>query len=534
MVTCSLFAVAAISSMSARASAQRRPVSARAEWGGIGHLPPFVARLAGRQQHPSCAELFGQDFQCRLPGAPELRNPCQLRMSPARSLEMACASVNCSRAVLNKQGTWATLKRPHNWSPSLHANNTAAGCRQVAWMAQRLRSCDVGLARKWDALGCEDYTRGGSWGLRTALPPAHSRSLPATTTAPGLPPLAVVTYASKPSKGTARLVESALRLEIPLTVLGWEPGSPKRWHEWYVGSKAVMLQLFAQRLPPDALVVFTDGNDVLFQRALPEIHAAAWEVLARSNADIVFGAEAYCYHCSKQESAAHSAAPTEFLYLNSGCLVARAAPLATLLQVFLDKVSPDARLRGVAETNASRAHEMRSLYKDATPRVFHTLNQAVLTRIFLDQKRRHARGRPTHRVPWMALDHNASFCLNLFSASPRRTMDWTADGTMRVRATGTQPPVVHYNGGIADSTVDWMEGFTAGVTLSHLRSRPPPRELLLPTGVSPDFQGAPIEQFRRLLAKVARQTDSGGWREGEMKRGDERREERRESRGNEN
>ena len=81
-------------------------------------------------------------------------------------------------------------------------------------------------------------------------------------------------------------------------------------------------------------------------------------------------------------------------------------------------------------------------------------------------------------------------------------MEWTDEGTVRVRATGTQPPVVHYNGGIADSTVDWMKGFTAGVALSHVRSRPPPKELLLPTGVSPDFQSAPIEHFRRLLAKT--------------------------------
>ena len=95
--------------------------------------------------------------------------------------------------------------------------------------------------------------------------------------------------------------------------------------------------------------------------------------------------------------------------------------LSTTYTHFAPQVSVDSRLRGVAETNASRAHEMRSLYKDATPRVFHTLNQAVLTRIFLDQKRRNARGLSKGRVPSMALDHNASFCLNLFSASPRRT-----------------------------------------------------------------------------------------------------------------
>lgn len=33
------------------------------------------------------------------------------------------------------------------------------------------------------------------------------------------------------------------------------------------------------------------------------------------------------------------------------------------------------------------------------------------------------------------------------------------------------PPVVHYNGGISHSRVDWMEGFTAGVFLRHIAKR---------------------------------------------------------------
>ena len=33
--------------------------------------------------------------------------------------------------------------------------------------------------------------------------------------------------------------KSAMLLNVPITILGWRPAEPKRWHQWYLGSKIV-------------------------------------------------------------------------------------------------------------------------------------------------------------------------------------------------------------------------------------------------------------------------------------------------------
>ena len=71
-------------------------------------------------------------------------------------------------------------------------------------------------------------------------------------------------------------------------------------------------------------------------------------------------------------------------------LGARAAPLVQMLQAYLDEMGRDGKLRGTPEADAARAHALRSAYADGTPRVYHSTQQALLTRLLLEQQSRRA------------------------------------------------------------------------------------------------------------------------------------------------
>ena len=219
--------------------------------------------------------------------------------------------------IVNKEKTWATLKRSWRWGvrpPDSHTDNRYDECRRLARDAYYKYACNAKTDLDWATLGCSEYLEGTSQlGERTQpypqlMRPTVSSAAPPNVTqlrpvddlrAPDAVPDAsrfeVLTLANRGSAGLCRLLRSAVLHDVPLTVLGWEPEAQSRWQEFYLASKALMSALYVGRrkMAADAVVLVVDATDVVIQQPVSVLFERASRLT--QSGKVVFGAEAHCF-----------------------------------------------------------------------------------------------------------------------------------------------------------------------------------------------------------------------------------------------
>ena len=163
---------------------------------------------------------------------------------------------------------------------------------------------------------------------------ASSSSSTSTTTGK----LHTVTYATHGGKDDrfCRAVESAIRSDYELVILGWGD-------KWLgLSQKLKAAQSYAQALPPNDMILFTDAFDVLYVNSGDKIV----NEFIKFNTDIVFSAECGCWpHIIENKGKAcfedYPKSPTPYRYLNSGTWIGRAAPAAKMLIAVMESAGGD-------------------------------------------------------------------------------------------------------------------------------------------------------------------------------------------------
>lgn len=141
--------------------------------------------------------------------------------------------------------------------------------------------------------------------------PTQTPTLPAT---PSPAKLHAVTYASHHGRDDrfCRAVESAVRNQYQLVILGWTVP----WKG--LAQKLDAAYKYAQSIPDDDLMLFTDAFDVLFTEESQHIV----DIFLKRNYKILFAGECGCWpHIVEDPKACFSGypmAPTPYRYLNSG------------------------------------------------------------------------------------------------------------------------------------------------------------------------------------------------------------------------
>jgi hypothetical protein len=152
------------------------------------------------------------------------------------------------------------------------------------------------------------------------------------------PKLHAVTYASHGGRDDrfCRAVESAIRHEIPLVILGWGV----KWTG--LSQKLDAAMRYASELPPDDIIMFTDAFDVMFTNSPSQI-LTEYSAL---NGDIIFAGECGCWpHVmidhGKPCFDSYPPSPTPYRYLNSGTWIAHAQSAVKMLQAVVEEAGND-------------------------------------------------------------------------------------------------------------------------------------------------------------------------------------------------
>jgi hypothetical protein len=152
------------------------------------------------------------------------------------------------------------------------------------------------------------------------------------------PQLHAVTYASHGGRDDrfCRAVESAIRHEIPLIILGWGV----KWTG--LSQKLDAAMRFASELPPDDIIMFTDAFDVMFTNSPSQI-LTEYSAL---NGDIIFAGECGCWpHVTIDHGKpcfdSYPPSPTPYRYLNSGTWIAHAKSAVKMLQAVVEEAGND-------------------------------------------------------------------------------------------------------------------------------------------------------------------------------------------------
>ena len=442
-----------------------------------------------------CTEMLGEDFPCPIASAGRPSSgACQTR-DVSLAMQYCSNITTCAGVVLNPQKVWTTVKCHHVW---LHDHLVRPGsnmqaCKQLhrtflqtdaSTRSHQRLSCTRDLTRSWDNLWCRDYVGEGTlhWGkpirIKSVIPLQPSAQESDWSTK-----LLVVAFANKGERGLCRLLLSAARFHVPVTVLGWQPKSALRMQWWYCASKFLMTSLWTRRLSlePDAPIIILDGLDVMFQSGPVSIIRASRHLLDGAVGGSVFSAEAYCIPCTRSElgalakrarmKAPHLASGQRaqiFHFLNSGAAVVRTDKMESLLSAYVrqaDKAElawrQEPREAGELAKrcvlsggrNHSVLHSMRSLYMRKTPCVYHYNDQGLFKELLLAER---------HGIE---LDYDTNLVLSLFSSTPKSNIAWRG-GRMVNLISNTTPPIIHFNGGIAGDengrgSPYWMEGYRA-------------------------------------------------------------------------
>jgi hypothetical protein len=226
---------------------------------------------------------------------------------------------------------------------------------------------------EWSDKGCVDYTSGDQWGEDLIVEDDKMHCPPAGAD------FVVWTYVNKPMAKFCDFLKTAMYNDIPITILGWRPDEPKRWHQYYTGSKIVVPLYYAKhcKMTDSTTIIFQDSTDVLFQADYLSIKKDVAKALSpkasgglfskatskKDASEILFSSEAYCYPCdpAKPDEKKHidqynSMAPAGslFKYLNSGGWAGHAGAVIKMLEGCLLKYDrPD---RPVEELSRLSTH----------------------------------------------------------------------------------------------------------------------------------------------------------------------------------
>ena len=171
----------------------------------------------------------------------------------------------------------------------------------------------------------------GGGGTVSSASSSYSFIEKSATTGP--PKIHAVTYASHGGRDDrfCRAVESALRHNITLVVLGW--GVP--WTG--LSQKLQAAHDYAAGLPSGDAILFTDAFDIMYVSSLPTIASR----FAALQTNILFSGECGCWpHIIINESLcfdAYPAAPTPYRYLNSGTWIGYAQPATRMLKKVIEE-----------------------------------------------------------------------------------------------------------------------------------------------------------------------------------------------------
>ena len=265
-----------------------------------------------------------------------------------------------------------------------------------------------------------------------------------------------MTYASHGGKDDrfCRSVESAIRNEIPLQILGW--GVP-----WEGLSQKLSASYDAVKdLPDDCLVMFTDGFDVLFTDTSENIIQEFNDL----NVPLLFSGECGCWPqlqrgvdvCLRK----YPSSPTLYRFLNSGSWMGKAKYAAELLKEVMEDAIKSVETQG--EHSSRRNNAKKNIRKSSSfsssdtsssntmtdkLKLVHNLNDQELISDFYMQ----GKGNIT-------LDHYARIFQSVHSTdSPLPSCKPRADlqvisgphglGYWFNKYTKSYPKVLHFNGG---------------------------------------------------------------------------------------
>lgn len=180
----------------------------------------------------------------------------------------------------------------------------------------------------------------------SSSPPLHFNKQPTTKTLPtektNVPPsnpkLHAVTYASHGGRDDrfCRAVESAIRHDISLIILGWGI----KWTG--LSQKLEAAMRYASEIPPNDIIMFTDAFDVMFTNKPSHI----LEEYLNLNGDIIFAGECGCWpHVmidhGKPCFDSYPPSPTPYRYLNSGTWIAHAKSAVEMLKAVILEAGND-------------------------------------------------------------------------------------------------------------------------------------------------------------------------------------------------
>jgi hypothetical protein len=150
--------------------------------------------------------------------------------------------------------------------------------------------------------------------------------------------LHVVTYASHQGRDDrfCRAVESALRHDIDLVIIGWGV-------KWIgLSQKLEAAHSYSKSLPSGDIMLFTDAFDVMFTQTAGHILSE----FQKENAEILFAGECGCWpHIiiddGKACFQAYPKSPTPYRYLNSGTWMGESQMASKMLAAVIDEAGRD-------------------------------------------------------------------------------------------------------------------------------------------------------------------------------------------------
>jgi hypothetical protein len=142
-----------------------------------------------------------------------------------------------------------------------------------------------------------------------------------------------VTYASHRGRDDrfCRAVESAVRHQVPLVILGWGT-------KWLgLSQKLEAAYNFSVTLNTTDIMLFTDAFDVLYSNTVGYIKKSFLEL----NSAVVFSGECGCWpHIAENKTIcthAYPLAPTPYRFLNSGSWIGYAKPASEMLLTVMEE-----------------------------------------------------------------------------------------------------------------------------------------------------------------------------------------------------
>lgn len=241
-----------------------------------------------------------------------------------------------------------------------------------------------------------------------------------------------VTYASHGGRDDrfCRAVESALRHDISLIILGWGVA----WKG--LSQKLDASYAYAASLPADDVMLFTDAFDVMFTNSSQII----LNIFDGINADILFAAECGCWPHVMQDNGRpcfkdYPKAPTPYRYLNSGTWIAKAGSAKDMLSAVIQE----------AGKNFANANDQK-LVADMYIQGRFNIKLDFYSKIFQSMH--------------MTLSKPLPVC------NPTKDVQ-VVNGHFYNKLTNTFPSVLHFNGGGKAVHLDMVLSYLACTDLSH-------------------------------------------------------------------